>query len=773
MSVDMSESDTTPASAILGPVALDEKRMKDMKARLISCQDKVAALSQEYFNLKGQLAEASAKFVSQHAQHGGNDISLEGTVKDLIVNVSCQLYLHYQSGLRNLIKITEKLVKSSERIARAGVVQNTVAELSQSVESMNQCMSYVTAMEQLAIRVHEHEIEISPLGENTVAKLTSVSTALHRLICEETQKCLGVCHWPPPLMPSSRDGDGSAGWNGFVEAGEDVFASLQQLLVILISMQMGLEHEKFSNLKDSSFDPPILWAGDELARGINEWLLSHFGHDLPTSRVDKPEWLFATILQAVRRCGAYADLFNPCIEAYNLQAYYIMKRELALGVYHGGLATVLRNHYFPTILAQGDGAFWLHYFDEATKFELLFFSCRSDSLQAQVETESAEVSHHASSVELLFENPEWQSAWLEAESCDVQDRISDLAKDQSQWHPRQILLQEGSEVATEAYSSALASLNEFFPPQIVVSAIDILVELFKRIRFIHDRKNKLEWCRSVIRPALESIKSHFLSELTRAEQFDHLIDSVGLPKLSGSLNGLHYLEHFLREPSGILLDLLAQSQGGLDAFLDKEATSCSTMRRLWTNKLVQKTMGYIFSSFGNTDILPGQGKDNDHGREMDEEPSPAVTELRLQISALLQTFSSHFDAVIFRETWKGMAMSSNDAFVEEILNAWEISPKHARRMKANLSMLMGAYASFTKKPASYFKESEEAMLLLEMDPENAHQLMKQSQGTAFEALQAPRQLHVLPTDNMLKHLSPESARKILLKRTDLPSTNLS
>ena len=683
-----------------------------------ACEAKVAQLAESYQNLKLQLAQRCSKvcstFPAESVDVGYQD--MEQDVNSIIANVTCRHYLLYLVQLQAILRATEKLVRNIERASKLSEPLGNsmfLGELSQSVESMNQCIAYAVTLGDLNERAACFGVDIGSCGASYVARTDDACLKLKEAIRRYTQSCLDLCNWPPHFLAESSKGNGPIGqsWNGFEEAGDQVFGILQQLFVISISLQMAHEHAQFSKLNSNVAlyeDCPILWPAKELTSKVIVWLFSHFASEMPTARLDKPEWLFAAVLQLVKKCTPYVQLFEPCLEAHQIQKYYSMSIEFARSLQSDGIGPLLREHYFPLMLQQNEPAYWLHFVDEAIKFEGKYASYSRDALLFSGEED---IGHKNSCIEILFEEEEWAAAWLDAEAHDAEQRVLDLTNNPDQWKPTTSASATHDGIDAEYKDPKyhqLASAHEFCPPTIALETMHILTDLMKRFNYIYDSQNKAMWCRVVVKRVLDALRSHLSSELKRIDQFDHTLDESGLPILGGCLNGLHYLEHVLQEPSGMLLEALASSPD-IDAFFDRESRLCSSIRRQWTNKLIKRAMEFVFSTFEQHQVLHFMhSPSNVEGEDGAVLPDPAVLELQHHISVLLNRLSHYLDQVTFREAWKGMAMSTNESYLEQLVEAASEGPmwkEQIDKIKANLDALISSYAGFTKRPQAYFKSS--------------------------------------------------------------------
>ena len=641
-------------------------------------QDKTLLLKNQYDRLNIDLLGEIERLLASIPESGVDPTRHTGRdyVSAISLNNACQHYLQYYVEFQGLVRNAEKAVRVAQRSLKLEQGPARLEHMSEAVELVRQCMSYMHAMEKI-----EQRVDVKEVSAGLYSRACEAGRQARSIISARIQHCLKDSHWPPPLLPSSSE---KHSWNGFEQAGDDVFLELQQLIVMMITLQMAVEHQSFSNLDAHSADDIVLWPAIEFSGLIQSWIGSHFAPNMPTCKMEKPEWLFSAVHYAVRICSSYVDIFEPCIEAHGIQNHFSMGIDIGKSVYMDGLYKVVKGVYLPLIFEEQDASYVLHYVDEAIKFETKYRPLRVDPLMA---SELNRYSHKKSMIEILFENGDWAAQWMNYEGEEARRRIYGVASDPAGWKSN-----------TETHDT-IASLHEFHPCRMIINATEIVIDLLDKTKYIHAGSNKLLWCDSVVRVALDTLTSHMQSELTRTEQFEHLIDDIGMPIISGSLNGLHYLEHVMTEPTGMLLETFVSSPE-VDTFLDKRANAFSLMRRKWTNKIVSMSMKSIFWSFLQ---LAGEEQPGE-----EQGPSPKIIRLRNHISTLLNEFSRHVDQVIFREIWKGIALSTSESFLADIQTA-KLENISKMSLKENLNILVSAFSSFTNKPEAYFRPCFDAL----------------------------------------------------------------
>jgi hypothetical protein len=123
-----------------------------------------------------------------------------------------------------------------------------------------------------------------------LARLDAAQRGLRSILSTAVQQRLAAAHWPPPLSVSGDAAEaapaaaaGAAAWRGFAAGGGEAVASeLQQLLVVLLTLQRASQHEQFSALAEASQEGPLLWAAEELAAPLADRLRHHFAGEQPT-----------------------------------------------------------------------------------------------------------------------------------------------------------------------------------------------------------------------------------------------------------------------------------------------------------------------------------------------------------------------------------------------------------------------------------------------------------------------------------------------------------
>lgn len=88
--------------------------------------------------------------------------------------------------------------------------------------------------------------QLQQYARGLLARVEGAQQGLRALLGAAIQQRLKATHWPPPLTVGGEGGgEGGAAWRGFAAAGEASMGELQQLLVLLLTLQRASQHEEF------------------------------------------------------------------------------------------------------------------------------------------------------------------------------------------------------------------------------------------------------------------------------------------------------------------------------------------------------------------------------------------------------------------------------------------------------------------------------------------------------------------------------------------------
>ena len=93
----------------------------------------------------------------------------------------------------------------------------------------------------------------------------------------------------------------------------------------------------------------------ELVQTIVEPILTklrfHFASGRPTDRIDQPDWLFKTAVEATQQLLESFKALQPAVQRHSLESVFYMPFEFARAM-HAAVQTVLREHVLPRLTQQ-------------------------------------------------------------------------------------------------------------------------------------------------------------------------------------------------------------------------------------------------------------------------------------------------------------------------------------------------------------------------------------------------------------------------------------
>ncbi|GFR42840.1 hypothetical protein Agub_g3798 [Astrephomene gubernaculifera] len=210
-------------------------------------------------------------------------------------------------------------------------------------------------------------------------RLERIGSGLATRLREEADVLMGRLHWPPPLAAAAGTTDATATATAAAAGGEagrpdalrkgvaegGTFAGFEAHPVLarrlagvltalthfqmaveqrpafirLLSTQPGEEEEGGEEAageeggdgasKPAAATKPVLWAAKALAAPIAAKLRTHFHPAAPTGRLDRPAWLYGTVLDFVRHHGHALSSLDDILACLQLKPHYNMPAEFA------------------------------------------------------------------------------------------------------------------------------------------------------------------------------------------------------------------------------------------------------------------------------------------------------------------------------------------------------------------------------------------------------------------------------------------------------------
>lgn len=782
----------------------------DPDQRLSTLQTKMLQLQREHNTLRKELLETSkscfASLNVQNIQNHGRyaSMSLSELVGSMTILNSVHVCLRNIQKLQISLRQAERLLKNVERCFKAsGENYGLLKEVSDAVGMFCEMGRHNNALKEWK---QKEDVSYIMAGEilNYTSVLdrrsTSAVESMRKLMQQISLSFLVKCEWPPPLMHDKAASVET--WNGW-ELHPEELSSLEKLFVLELALQHSMQVSEFDcALKamasvDSIHDiycvqAPILWPAEELVVGVNEWIEHHFAKGLPTDRPDKPEWLFKAIIKIARILSPLSEVFQSCVDTMRWQNLYSIEFEVARAISAKVLLPILRKHILPRLTSINEHALWLHYVDEALSFEQSFAPlCGFIGSQSNAESmfdsdgqTSIIVAHPYTAIEVLFECDDWFHSWLVAEKDDLVHQLDASLQAPDAWNTASIFDKstlDSLDSVTVGFSMPngiaqpdkdLASQNEFHPPSYTDDFMTLLITLLQRSTMIYSLENRTKYSECIVKEIMQHFRSNLMDVLSRAHQFNQMLDPVGMQKIGAALCAAHYLEHVFGEPQNALLEFIS-NDSYLKSLLEKEATTLSLIRREYTNKVtmcavesfgkdLNKYRSYAANNF--SDVIPSGRRSNitqNHSASPNEslklEPSTGILVLAEHLQSILRLFSLHFDEVIFRDSWRALATAINRFLFERIVTETFFSIDGAHQFSTDVDAILKIFNGVTLRPAAHFKEVLDGCRILMLPAPMASNFSKQIAEGVDQSLEALHELGI-------RSLNVEQARTILNQR---------
>jgi len=703
-----------------------------------------------------------------------DELAAVGTAK------KCLESLHH---LHALIRTAEKTARPAERASTIGDNTAFIASIPDAVGACCHVLQTARLLRQTLESdaadtfISSLDKQASQLFKRTDDLLATIKTLLTGIM----EKMLKIAKWPPPIAntEASLEEQGGAQWPGFeARLGPDGLQHLQYICSLLVSLQVAYNIEEFQ--KNSNNNLPVIWPLEVLAAPLASTLSHHFAQGLPTDRADKPEWLFDTALNFIRQCAPHTAELQPSIHHMQqpTSLLLLLPLEFPKAVHAMAVHPLLESYILPRLASSSSSSttiedtrkLWLHYADEAAKYErTLGTLCGShlgtDLLPASTGNEEDDdlaiaqnsIARPGSAIEVLFKETDWMEGWFEAERWDTMCQL-DIAVDEAPgaWEPSrpqslhrklQSMLGDSSSnnnnnnnnnnaadiniipsTTTTSSVDDVAARSEFWPPQCTESALALFSSLMRRCGWVHACAYRLAYFRSVPLELLKDFRGRLASLLEKAEHFRDLLGDGWLPRVGAALCAAHYLEYKLQDPMGILLQLELQeerlpsgSKGRISQLVGKEADAFGALRRRWSYQLAKAAVAACQKSFSpyrrDLATFTSGDDDNESNESRIEDMSPKLLKFADALQTLLKKLSHHVDEVVFRDLWKSIAVAVNASMFNDVATEAIFSQRGAKQFEADVMGLMTVFGVHTSRPRACFKECLDAVRLLVMSEE--------------------------------------------------------
>ncbi|KAL3137392.1 hypothetical protein ABBQ32_006915 [Trebouxia sp. C0010 RCD-2024] len=621
-------------------------------------------------------------------------------------------------------------------------------------------------------------------------------------------------HSEAPLEDLNCPGRGGQGeWGGFDGAGPAVLEGLQQCVYALLACQQGV-------LASVNFPLdllPMLDVVQTITGPLLAKLRFHFASGRPTDRVDQPDWLFETAALATEEHLESFKALQPAVQSHGLDKVFYLPFEFARAM-HAAVQTVLREHVLPRLSQQGTQDLWTFYADSAVAFEKRMAILRGIYIDdSQMDHDGPFAWGKGSCLELVFARDAWQDAWLRAEDQDGQEQLADILDRPNAWDPSpsvaenmpyQQTLQKGNS------SGKVAWQEEFWPTTAAEYVLHLLWTLSKRALWLLDPESRQSYVAAVPKNMMRTFRNRLGRLAKTAEDLRNMASPQWIPKVSAYINTCHYLEHHLRQshlplllmhdsaslapspdrtrestpvppspnpqppaftPNNLHLASPADGQqhvrrptdpqiranggAGVGAY-EAEAAAVGSFWKKWSLKLARAVVWQFemdSRSYRYKSHLAEFSMTSYDREEGEEVVSPQLQRALIGLDDAVKLLSASMDAVVFRETWKAIAVAINRHLYNEVATETKFSHQGGRQLACDVQTLFSVFQPYTLKPAAHFKELRDASLLLAMTPDMLHALTAALHSSDDAGLKQLKQAGVL-------RLSPDQAISIIDQR---------
>lgn len=253
-----------------------------------------------------------------HSSSPSTGFSLPLTVQDTLDELAavgtakkCLESLHH---LHALIRTAEKTARPAEKASTIGDDDAFLSTIPDAVGACCNVLQTATSLRQTleSDAADTFTASLDKQASQLFKRTDDLMDTIKKLLTKSMEQMLKNAKWPPPVVntEASLEEQGGAQWPGFeARLGATGLQHLQYICSLLISLQVAYSIEEFRN----NTNLPVLWPLEVLAAPLASTLSHHFAQGLPTDRADKPEWLFATVLNIIKQCAPHTAELQPAI----------------------------------------------------------------------------------------------------------------------------------------------------------------------------------------------------------------------------------------------------------------------------------------------------------------------------------------------------------------------------------------------------------------------------------------------------------------------------
>ncbi|KAH7440771.1 hypothetical protein KP509_03G010200 [Ceratopteris richardii] len=575
--------------------------------------------------------------------------------------------------------------------------------------------------------------------------------------------------WPPALMPSAQEGEGRSVQldNPLLllhgEMQKEFENSFISLSVLQASQCCRRARKTLNGSKTSpgifrqSQDHELLWAIDELVAPIKERVTHHF---LKWS--DKPDLIFGLVHRLAQQHTKIVDVvLQPMLDRAKLTGYSIREEWLS------ALTKMVMQHLRDHILAElatkllNDrhneeiASLWLYIVDSTISFDKKMSSL---ALQSIVSTSKMENSSFEESVSdfqpivrclsVFADQAEWLELWAHLELHDTQKKLNNELQNDSSWS----LAGHSALMISSAPPDSVTPQEDYRHPAAAEIAMRRMWALINRCRSLPEHRWQLEFILQVGASYINTFLAKMLQRCQEAEALTALAEDNAVRTVVSCINCACFCEHKLHEWGDDIFFLnlrqlqallamdqsnasilgLTQTESMLAPFqgcvFDGEISSLARFRSEWLQKLVLATQRSLDANCQEyiRNKKSWQEESTENGLTGDITVSVGLIEGLSVLQAQMNLLENVLGDTAFMDYWRSLASSLDQFFLHAVvLGGAKFSSYGSLKLSKDVKALCQVFKPFCIRPASFFPNLSDAVLLLELPREDGQQLQKE------------------------------------------------
>ncbi|KAK9861218.1 hypothetical protein WJX84_003647 [Apatococcus fuscideae] len=483
----------------------------------------------------------------------------------------------------------------------------------------------------------------------------------------------------------------------------------------------------------------MLWAVEALTEPIAVRLRFHFASSSGSmNQPEHPEWLFQTALRYARGLAPALEGLQEIVTAHGLQETYHLPFELARAL-RSSVQEVLRSSWLPRLASLADPNLWMHFAEQAVKFEHDLAPLRGLPLPPDSrEGEAAQVWAPGGCVEVICEEQDWSRGWMGAEAAEALSQVEAAVDSSSAWLPAEQAWDPAASTsaAWDDTKQEEAWESEFWPPCCAEAVLQLLRQLAHKACWLPEGEERRQFAASVPLEASKAFRAKMQAIGRTADEFGDLAGPVWAPRVSACICAARHMVQSLREPSPLLLALdeempLPNGKRRGRSLLDGEAAAYESASRRWSLRMAKA----IAEKFADESARYRRRPHLEAFSASDPRVGGVSKELVRALEWLagcLDLLSQHLDAVAFREVWRCAAIALNRLMYNDVATEARFSHEGAEQFAADCQALQEGFRRWTPRPGAHFRELAEACALLRMQPAAAADLLRSLHSQAAD-----------------------------------------